>query len=254
MSEDRPFPTDRLSSLESTVDNMMSQSEATKNLLQTILKRLGPVPGLLNESRLSPTGWPQSRPPTPIPTPGSERKKTLLKPSAPSEFDGDHVKGKAFLTSCWTYICLCPETFEDDTVKIVWVMSYMKSGRAGHWAAREFDYEAASRDGRLRFLDWVDFEDEFCKDFLQNGGMNGRLRRRMPNELTPVTPARFRPLWRTQMMRTTNSSQILRAPQRNNLKKAIRFGPLDSSRNLNISGHPLQFPSGSPNPSNRTPN
>jgi hypothetical protein len=39
MSEDHPFPTDCLSSLESTVDIMMSQSEATKNLLQTILER-----------------------------------------------------------------------------------------------------------------------------------------------------------------------------------------------------------------------
>jgi hypothetical protein len=166
MSEDHPFPTDHLSSLESTVDNMMSQSEATKNLLQTILERLGPVPGLLNESRPSPTRWPQSCPPTPIPTLGSGWKKTLLKPSAPSEFNGDHVQGKAFLTSCWTYIYLCPEAFEDDTVKIVWAMSYMKSRWAGRWAAREFEYEAASRDGRLHFLDWVDFKDEFHKDFL----------------------------------------------------------------------------------------
>jgi hypothetical protein len=166
MREDRLFPTDHLSSLESTVDNMMSQSKATKNLLQTILERLGPMLGLLNESRPSPTGQPQSRPPTPIPTPGSGQKKTLLKPSAPSKFDSDCVKCKAFLTSCWTYIHLCPEAFEDDTVKIVWAMSYMKSRQAGCWATREFEYEATSRDGRLRFLYWVDFEDEFHKNFL----------------------------------------------------------------------------------------
>ena len=43
MSEDRPIPRDRLSTLESTVDSMMSQSEATKSLLQTILDRLGPI-------------------------------------------------------------------------------------------------------------------------------------------------------------------------------------------------------------------
>jgi hypothetical protein len=58
MSEDHPFPTDCLSFLKSTVDSMMSQSEATKNLLQTILERLGPAPGLLNENRLNPTGQP----------------------------------------------------------------------------------------------------------------------------------------------------------------------------------------------------
>jgi hypothetical protein len=38
--------------------------------------------------------------------------------------------------------------------------------QASRWATREFEYEAASRDGRLHFLDWVDFEDEFHKDFL----------------------------------------------------------------------------------------
>jgi hypothetical protein len=153
MSEDHSFLMDCLSSLESTVDSMMSQSEATKNLLQTILERLGPTLGLLNENRPSPTGQPKSHPPTPIPTPAWGWKKTLLKPFAPSEFDGDYTKGKAFLTSCQTYIHLCPEAFEDDTIKIVWAMSYMKSGWAGHWAAREFEYEATSRDGRLHFID-----------------------------------------------------------------------------------------------------
>jgi hypothetical protein len=132
MSEDHPFPTDCLSTLESTVDSMMSQSEATKNLLQTILERLGPVPGLLNENMPNPTRWPQSRPPTPIPTLAMGQKKTLLKPSAPLEFDSDHAKGKAFLTSCWTYICLCLEAFKDYTIKIIWAMSYMKSGWASH--------------------------------------------------------------------------------------------------------------------------
>ena len=43
-------------------------------------------------------------------------------------------------------------------------MSYMKTGRAGRWATREFELEA--RIGTLRFTDWFDFEDEFRKDFL----------------------------------------------------------------------------------------
>jgi len=77
----------------------------------------------------------------------------------PPEFSGDRASGKAFLTSCRTYIRLCPEAFEDDSTKIVWAMSYMKSGRANHWAIREFEQEAKA--GRLRFLDWDDFEDKF---------------------------------------------------------------------------------------------
>jgi len=43
-------------------------------------------------------------------------------------------------------------------------MSYMKARRAGHWANREFEHEAKS--GQLRFIDWVDFEEEFWKDFM----------------------------------------------------------------------------------------
>jgi hypothetical protein len=37
----------------------------------------------------------------------------------------------------------------------------MKSGRAGRWAAREFEYEAKSEAKHLRFFDWVEFEQEF---------------------------------------------------------------------------------------------
>jgi hypothetical protein len=78
-------------------------------------------------------------------------------------YGGDRTDGKAFLTSCCTYIHLCPEAFDDEEQQIVWVMSYMKDGRAAHWAAREFEIEVA--DGQLRFESWADFEDEFCKEF-----------------------------------------------------------------------------------------
>jgi len=66
--------------------------------------------------------------------------------------------------SCRTYICLCLESFEDDLTKVVWAMFYMKTGRAGCWATREFEHEAKS--GHPRFIDWVDFEEEFQKDFM----------------------------------------------------------------------------------------
>ena len=63
------------------------------------------------------------------------------------------------------YIHLCPEAFDNEPTKIIWAMSYMKSGRAGRWVAREFEREASSEHGRLRFIDWPDFEEEFRKDF-----------------------------------------------------------------------------------------
>ena len=87
-------------------------------------------------------------------------RKISLKPFIPSDFDGDHTKGKAFLTSCWTYIHLCSEDFDDDITKIIWVTSYMKSRCVGCWATQELEYEATSKDERLCFTNWIDFEDK----------------------------------------------------------------------------------------------
>jgi len=64
------------------------------------------------------------------------------------------------------YIRLAPEEFDSDTTRIVWAMSHMKSGRAGRWAACEFEYEATTGAGSLRFYDWDDFEEEFRKAFV----------------------------------------------------------------------------------------
>jgi len=43
-------------------------------------------------------------------------------------------------------------------------MFYMKAGCAGRWANRKFEHEVKS--GHLRFIDWVNFEEEFRKDFM----------------------------------------------------------------------------------------
>ena len=61
-----------------------------------------------------------------------------------------------------SYIRLCPDAFDDEDTKIIWAMSYMKSSRAGRWAAWKFEHE--SKSGTLRFIDWLDFEQEFQKD------------------------------------------------------------------------------------------
>ena len=51
-------------------------------------------------------------------------------PALPTEFDGDQTCGQVFLNSCQTYIHLCSDSFPSDKIKITWVLSYMKSGRA----------------------------------------------------------------------------------------------------------------------------
>ena len=40
----------------------------------------------------------------------------------------------------------------------------MKTGCANSWATREFEQEV--KTGHLRFIDWLDFEEEFRKDFM----------------------------------------------------------------------------------------
>jgi len=163
MIEDQPVHMDRVRAIEATMDAMKSQHEATHQLLQDVLARLGPAQAQNVQDPL-PTR-PARRSPTPsIPASSAGRKKLALKPSFPPDFSGDQAARKAFLTSCQTYICLCPEAFEDDLTKVIWAMSYMKTGRANRWATREFEQEAKA--GQLRFIDWLDFEEEFRKDFM----------------------------------------------------------------------------------------
>jgi Retrotransposon gag protein len=82
----------------------------------------------------------------------------------PNESDGDRSRGPTFLRFCQTYVRLCPDSFSDDQTRIIWALSYMKSGRAAKWAARIFKYEE-DNEGCTRFLDWEDFKTEFHKEF-----------------------------------------------------------------------------------------
>jgi len=137
--------------------------EATHQMLQDILTRLGPVPTRNVQDPL-PTHSARHSPVPSIPASSAGRKKVSLKPSFPPKFSGDQASGKAFLTSCWTYICLCPEVFKDDLTKIIWAMSYMKSGCANRWATHKFEQEVKA--GCLCFLNWDNFENQFQKDFM----------------------------------------------------------------------------------------
>src|SRR5205807_5809142 len=128
----------RVLALETAMDEMKSQNEATHHLLQSVLDRLSPLQAQNAPDRIRPPSANSIRS-SPIPASSAGRKKNFLKPSAPSEFDRSRSAGKAFLTSCQTYIHLCPESFDDnDTTKIIWAMSYMKTRCAGCWATCEF--------------------------------------------------------------------------------------------------------------------
>ena len=121
-------------------------------LVDTLVPK-GPAtpPVTLNPVLLPPADYPRAR---------------TARPAVPPEFDGERSKGMAFLNSCQTYIRLCPREFPDEQTKIVWAMSYMKSGRAQKWTARIFRWEQRPENSTsTRFLDWEDFRDEFRREF-----------------------------------------------------------------------------------------
>ena len=105
-----------------------------------------------------------SQPKASPPSADYDRPRTA-RPAVPPDFDGDRAKGKAFLNACLTYFRLCPKEFRDDQTRIVWAMSYMKTGRAQKWTDRVFQWEQQNL-GSTKFLDWQDFDEEFRKDFV----------------------------------------------------------------------------------------
>jgi len=88
MIEDQPVHMDRVHAIEATMDEMKSQHEATHQLLQDVLARLGPAQAQNIQDPL-PTR-PACGSPTPsIPASSAGQKKLALKPSFPPDFSGD---------------------------------------------------------------------------------------------------------------------------------------------------------------------
>jgi len=162
MSDDFPSAdAARLSAVEQAIERIESQNEATQKMFKDFLNTVNAAPPAVSPLPTNTRRSNSRHSDTPASPAG--RKKLSLKPSTASVFGGDRSQGKAFLTSCRTYIRLCPEAFDNEEQQVVWAMSYMKDDRAGRWAACEFDIEVA--DGQLRFKSWADFEVEFRKEF-----------------------------------------------------------------------------------------
>ncbi|KIM43801.1 hypothetical protein M413DRAFT_26096 [Hebeloma cylindrosporum] len=90
-----PSNEERIRHLEETISDLRSQGDDTKTLLQQVLDRLSPPAPV-------PTGPPpvrtssrsgHSAPTSPHIPPSAGRKKAILKPSNPADFDGDLLSG-----------------------------------------------------------------------------------------------------------------------------------------------------------------
>jgi hypothetical protein len=86
-----------------------------------------------------------------------------IKPSCPNEFGGDRAKGQAFLNSCELYTALTPHQFADDHAKIMWALSFMKSGHAAHFVEQQM--RGYHNVGSLSYASWRELVDEFISEF-----------------------------------------------------------------------------------------
>ena len=159
-------PFDRVGILEF---ELARQKQATNDLVDIIDALRGSIDALSatqnasnTQTRASKTEQTQPTRPDINTTPPAPARNRI-KPGTPQDFDGDREKGRAFLNSCRLYIKLCASEFADDQAKIHWVLSYMKSGRAGSFKDRTLRYE--DRTMFERFANWKEFREAFVTQF-----------------------------------------------------------------------------------------
>ena len=92
MVEDEPTHIGRVLALETSINKMNSHHEATHELLQDLIDRLGPTQALNACS-------PVRRPPSTTTSSAGQRSISLKLP-LPPDFSGDRNAGKVFLMSC----------------------------------------------------------------------------------------------------------------------------------------------------------
>jgi Retrotransposon gag protein/Zinc knuckle len=155
---------DRVSRLESGLSETREQARVQQNTLDHILQLLQGLqaPGVSQAAPDPPPAPPA--PPIANPTVSAVQEPSRgLKPAAPNDFDGDRLKGRAFLNSCRLYISLCESQFRDGQAKVHWALSFMKSGRAALYANRILRKETS---GTLpAFASWKEFESDFASKF-----------------------------------------------------------------------------------------
>jgi len=83
--------------------------------------------------------------------------------SCPPDFGREHYNGRVFLNSCSLYICLAPEQFHDEEERILWALTFFKSGHAAKWSKNMFRQEADT--GIFPIRTWRDFEQQFRVHF-----------------------------------------------------------------------------------------
>jgi hypothetical protein len=109
------------------------QVEATHTMNETLTEFLAVM---ANQEAARNVAPPPLASQPPVITPLKASHPSRVNPGTPSNFDGDRVQGRAFLTSCELYISLSQLDFIEDQVRIHWALSYFKGGRVATFAER----------------------------------------------------------------------------------------------------------------------
>jgi len=90
-------------------------------------------------------------------------RRTRPKLSCPPDFGGEHHNSHAFLNFCSLYICLASEQFYNEEERILWALTFFKSGHAAKWSKNMFCQEVDT--GVFPIQTWRDFEQQFQVHF-----------------------------------------------------------------------------------------
>ena len=128
---------DVLGYLQHHIHELTERQNVSKNNINTTLTALTAQLQQLAQLVANPPPLPISNtPPPPVPSPlvspppAPTVRQMRPKLSCPPDFGGERHNGRAFLNSYSLYICLALEQFHDEEERILWALTFFKSGRA----------------------------------------------------------------------------------------------------------------------------
>ena len=128
---------DALGYLQHHLHELTERQNVSENNINTTLAALTAQLQQLMQLVANPLPPPISNtPPLPVPSPlvspppAPTARRMRPKLSCPLDFGGERHNGRAFLNSYSLYIRLAPEQFHDEEERILWALTFFKSGRA----------------------------------------------------------------------------------------------------------------------------
>ena len=115
------------------------------------------------------SGPPPTMPGASAPAPGAAAAAPVQPPAQrrnvtaePEPFGGDRNKGRQFYQQCWVYMRARPTDFPTDEDRMLFILSWMKTGPAAVWAGT---ITQKLMEGRTPFASFSDFIAEFKSRF-----------------------------------------------------------------------------------------